>query len=1643
MERIIKNICKKALVFTMCVITFGSAIFSSLTYASASKLYNQLGTNTALGSPILNNNFTTEQWNKWEIEVWGIFLSNFCVPLIDDYKTAFTVQSEGSCGAGYKALQFGTGSDKSNGELIENLCNYAVRVQETSNTKIYVSYSYLQNNEILVAGNTPEAIQGENKLREATFQDLFMDTGETSSAIVSGDVSDVKSLYRDSMRFDVVTTLNYFGDAEYNIITYSGAFPTFWVKTNDGTYEKILDYTDPWDIQIGTLIVSKGASSDRAKEFHDTFDRLYKNNAPLRFDAFGNIITEGNKIVIPGAANKNLTVNGDINLLNSFVLNGLSETLKTEDLLYGLSQYETVALIGADPYMGGVPALSGKRTKIPEGSTYIYYDFDNEAVMSGVNGNFGKSLDNFLSRASLTNKTNPYNLKIEAVNILRNNIFNNVVSDGEWFSDVIAKNQLAASLISTYITPQVTPNVLTDITYLDGSKYPLFDSDPILVNVQMATSEDEESKATLVRRIYNFFYQCYLGKINETSYGNLSRSEISSALKGGSIVTGKDFKTYVLDGLNIEKVFNKLYSTDYKNSKLDWNKNNSINEKNLRTIVLYPTSSILKTVGNILNVEKDEDFALYCPYIYVTYLEFFGIVHSSDVLGNTNQTSQLKENLFNISFDPEDFDPGEHAGTPSKEELKGKVLDYSYLMLSPTEGRAYRTELVTTGISDWIYETYTRIVYGSSTKDGSAISTKSNSGFLHVFTYSENPLTSPFVEAYTDVALLFIVGLIVLMIILGLLRGKPFSWYIITAVVIINTVLLVPSTGELIPYFTSNLVQNLFTDKMTYWSISEAVSNSSLENDAVSQSGGLAGLSEEDAMQVVKLVKGLNINYLDRSLTVKRDISAKVTQKLGGGYTEIQSTPSARWLLPTVMRQYSQDNGGSDYVYLPLADLFDDMSNMYWYFNPVDTNLLTKKTSTSTQNGTAAKVEDLSAYYVNATGYYPDFNTLNSSSSVVTDIALTEYDDTDSNKIRDISYQASCYDDLRDPYKYIHTYSYIMQDVTIQGRGNIADYGNEFDDITEIYETYLLNAVTASGRTKFENKLNNIESVADQYTRTDRSSIYEDFAYLWATESPAHYFYQLLKDTFSAEGLNLGKLIGQLQGQIGVDAEGKDVRDSFMHATEKLSTGEEVSTGYTRDILDLQCLFANMVPYLYQVQISAGGLDAESGCLVDAEGKPLLIDELDLYEGQNANWLFRSNWALKIMESPEYNKPMKIKGYEGDKKVTYTISNPILAECYPENRPMIYSEAQMHSYGLTEDDLNVVELKCIKANKDTCNKWTMLINYAGTSNITPEVLIRQMALDATLTFNETFSPSGIFNSAFAMYPQTVDLRNISFDSVMKMVMLNVSKDTSYIYGNTMATLVDTTDIFTASLLLIVAMLCAYVIPFIRMVLMALIFYLGFMAAVRAVVANNKYKAKVACGQFISNLIFLAITFAFYFIFYLLINITSSEDILFMSRAQLTPGNPVWSLIIVLLACIGYIVAMTKMVNFCWKNYRDMGAEMYGMMMHAATEKVKSGIGGIRADLGKKADADAAAARANAKTGTKAGNANGQDIDTNGNITVNSSNEESKGNKSTNKKAKSGKKTRESTYNDKAANIKSADIELADDIDSKIKKGAAK
>ena len=1499
----------------MCVITILTAVIVSVPKVHATPgASGSLGTNSALGSPVLNNNFVADSWNKWEMETWGIYLSNFAVPLVDDYESAFSLNTtRGSKGSGLKALEFGSGNDPSNNKTLENLLTLAIGYQnQTSLQPIYVKFTPIEDNGFSIKKEEP--IAGED-LRIATFKDLFLQSDKptsgvdnTSWSVFEGDASGWFNWGSSQM----------VAESYYLVGMREGYLPTFYVK-NGSQFIEVLDYTDAWDLQIVTALLNKAATTDLDTEFYEALNDLWSNNQQIGFDAFGNIVAShrgSNKIVIPASANQHLTVDKGINILNSVIFNGQDSSLSRDKMVDRARQLDFTLLNLSQRWgawssttlengykVGGYPAFGSKESsKLANGVVIPYFDFDTVVAQSKINGDsrtYGEMLMELMDQ-SIDNSS--YSLKIEATN-QENYKFDRAEDDAE---SALKNMVMAASMIPNITSKSGDSKIIKHLTEPSGNEIQIFDG-PVLIPVQLETNDDEYSNEVISRRLTNFMYEAYTGKINDTTIGKIDRSKISGWLRDMDS-KGGDLGEVYQDSLY--RYFQAV-NTDYKNKgyKADDSKTvfklggtqNAINNST-RFVLAYPASSTMRSVSNTLGLRDGTEFSAMSTLIYSSYLEWYGVNTSTVIGGNSAvQSSNFNELLFDNS-PAMNFDITNLAGVKSKEQKEAEMREFGYLVLSPGEdGRQYRRNIAISGISDFIYEQYNRITYGKASEYYSGVSTKGGSGFLATRSINDNFFTGWFMDIYVDVVVWVIMLSIIIIILVGLIKRKKTTWFVIAIAAIVNLTLLLPSIGNITPYITNRVVNRMFDSNMTTWSVSEQIANAQVEKKAATE-------DDQGLAAIVNMVKNV---MLDRSLVIRRDISAKVTTKLEGSYEDIQSMQSARWMLPMLIGQFtaSDEDKQYDYVNIPLGDLLDDMSNMYWYYNPdyavhVDT-INANDTNINKKGGHVTLASRVSNYY---TGYT---NTANKTSH-------------NSIKFRSSAYDRIDYDEMT------HTYSYLMKS-TSGLAPLLTNVGNSLDNYTgtETWQNYIDRVASQVSSTTWSDALESVENVADQYVRFDRNTVDPIYGYLWATEGPQHYFYNVVQDTFEPS-LSLGALIGQLQGQYTTDSvTGDETRQNFMYA----DTTNGKATGFTKDVLDLQELFTNTIPYLYQMSIVAGGFDGESGLLGDQK-----ITGLSYYNGMNASWLFRSNWAIKLMENKDLTASTKVRDSSGTE---YEVLNPMLPDQYPSYRPMVFSEAQKEAYQLHDSDLSLIELKAIKVNKDIVRKWTTLVNQAGTSGITKEILLRQMALDATFTFNEEFSPYAIFNTKFIMYPQSLDLRSLSFDAIMKMMVINVTGDASYMYGDTMRGIIENSSIITSIGLLLAALISASIIPFIREVMLALMFYLTFLAMIKSLTADAKYQRKLTGGAVISNLLFLVITLAYYGAFSLMLTMTNKDEVLSVGISGVKTGNPGWTFLIIILLGILYIMIAYKLAKTIIQNRGDMGFELYATVIGGTLSSISN------------------------------------------------------------------------------------------------------
>lgn len=1597
----------KCLILT--ILIFVMSIMNNLNIYAAQGVYSSdLGTNAALGSPLLNDSFETEDWNPYEMVVFGIFLSNFCVNWGEDnYETAFSTNANtGLRGKGYTSLVFGTGSDSIGTKALQSMLTYVIDAQKKDRHQIYAKYKYSENT---VSATATETVT--DSYTEATGKDLMlyynsdieMFHGSEYYTIIQAD----PNLYA-SASGDILKNLHLIA-ATPDKVPYNGLYYPYSSKNNDvelyikgasGEFVKIFDSSDGWDNQQYTNYVIQGWLGGTKRNDTEWFKSIVSSD--LYMDCFGNICCDTNEIqgaiLFPAACNQYLTQNKSHNYVTIGTVNDFYTKASASDIL-NYSKFEDEGL--------GSFSASGETGRLDVGERIVGFDTNsfigdyinrNGAMRGGaeeddevIDQQWGQALLKLIQ--SDINSDNSTSAPITSF-FVTGDLTENVAwwsSSDTPISAFWSNAEKVVALRHLTDLVETEPKRLTKIWTPDG-ELSIFGNPVYLATHDMGSWVSFWSLSYMIsnadnlwRTMTNNMFQYLDGTQGVGKNSNVSElmSPAEYQAKLQSLSSPRDVAellyldtargTDVYSPLVRNAVYNataytmtdeKTIEGEHTAYKVDLD---SFAQGLSRVVKLYPRSSTMNEVLNDFTAKEGTNFDYLTPYIYTTYLQWYGIVGTDG--------EELNDAIYQASADILNTDANDLFGNIflTEEEKKSYVLDYTYLLLNPTSEQAieYKKTLSQTTFAGLLYDMYksvaNKVDYSS---DG-----VSYSGFLNIPSLSENWLTSWLVQGYVQV----VVGLIgifaVCIIVFAVITRKKLVWVIISLGTVVTVFLVLPSLGDTTPYICSQIVQTAFENNLDYWAIAESASNLSNEaqsKQTVSQSGDSA-----EELLVTNLKNRLSTVITDNTLMIKNDISKKVNSNIDDIGTDIQRLASARWLLPILMQQYSSEEEDSNYLYTSLQSMYNDMQNLYWYYNP------TAKISSRALNST------LNTIVATADSEYGSSPTILSKSK---EMVYSKYIDVNQG----VNGTHSNLDYANDSQNY-----FLSLTRTI-GNENMTHAGYYLVDFERLGFSGLGLDIENLDRERLRDAEAEMEKLASNYESSSGS--YQCYGYLWTTMNPGYYFYMLVRDTcsglvFESDSIirtandstdisptSLTSLVSNLQGtvleyvDVSEEHDGSGLtlvsdlpddtvyskddiiykRDSFMHAN-----------GYIRDFLDMEELFTNVIPYLYDMyNVAAGDYeDKETGLMLYTVPKYTVIDNkvtedlstkyqalfqpdelmenYTLYEDNKRSWFWRSNWVIKLVESRDLTRETKVSGRDADgNKTTYALAgSPLDPRSYPAERPMVFSEAQMHYQNLTEADLTVPELKILKVNEAVEKRWTYLLNYVNADSVTEETFYRQMAVDAMLEFNKEFDTSRMFNASMALYPQTLDLRNLSFDSVIKLLMISTTKNTAYMGTDAIEAVINQGNTFTTYTLLFCAYTCNVVVPAVRDIFLGLVFYLLIWIVATNIFSAMVTKRNILLGYLITNGLFAGINILYFYVFRLLIQMSSIDTVLtteIVNAVNVSPGIVFFILCIAGLLNIAATIALGVLV---FKNRKDMGFAKFMYIGQNLTTKLSDGFTG--------------------------------------------------------------------------------------------------
>ena len=1579
----IKNIDRaKAKIASIFLI--GANIFNLITpmRVQAVDFSSQLSSNEALGSPLLNEStWEDADWNPWETVAFGVFLSNFPIPFVDDYQSSFQDNGSGSKGVGLNALKYGSGNDSQANKVLGNLLSLAITDQSQQLSNLKVRYHKIDN-------HFNDSLQGEiaDDGTDAKLKDMFVSIG-------SGE---------DNAPHINRTTVNKSSGSVRSMEYYSFddmVLPEFYVVSSNKPVQ-VLDFRDSYDAQMFSLNLVRAANSKYGSDIMSGLESMM--DSPLGMDVYGNICIQSNGknvIVLPASANQHLTKEKQYNLLTSSMMIG-SYVSKTGDnlILNGITDrrepFKVISSSGGSLYYTSTDGDDlGKVIMYSDTDTPLYQlikskvtadksftDVLNEYVSDRKSFGFntGDEIYNLVNADSIENKIGvPFKIEVigtEGDVSWLDKTLNKLSSAGSTNSNEITDTVKATNLIANLFPTSPTTNILNSMFTLSGPATLFGSSDKQYTGIGARS----DNGVMVYGRYTNYALKYLNTKVvknisgtSSTNWGVPSQAEFISRVRGASApdevaqavysnispVTGDAlsddmpmsglFKHWIVNESGYSKgskysdskITNLKASDTYSGSGVFDFVNNFQNATDVqgigemqdnfyRTAALYGFNSSAITASNVLNAVEGTEFASYTPMIYLSYLQFYGV---------KDKSSLFNPDIFNgdiMARKGADISKGAVLTPEAKKEL---MENYMFNLLDPDSGAEYRTKLVNNFMTEFLYDNYKKIVYGD-TDDyiASSISSSGDEGFLRVNTINENMFIGGLAKAYVKNFLVIFALLLLVSFVMTLFSGHGILRIIGVTISFGVLMALSPTLLDITPAICNRFVQDLFADNMTYWAVAE-----SIDSDRIDMT-----TDTKNDKEVNTFIRMLNLSQYDKTIMIKNDISKKVVETIPGvDMANIQRMRTTRWLFPMLMRQISANNGSADYVSVPLVDQYRNMHNLYWLYRSNDKIKLDLSNNTTYS---AKLANDLGVGIVSGVSNSADILDLAGKQSVFGGYTSTkgESGKLDYHAINRFNGEET--DNL-------HTSFYLMNFGTKLTVPNPSDFSEVASGIQETglnrtnwnkYASYIVtNGASSLGF------MSNLASITNDDILPNlgkynsyNEPVYNYYGFLWMTENPMPYFYINVKDTFNSD-MSLGKLVYELQGYNSdiLNDDGTVKVSKARHTFMRDDTNGEI-----RDFMDMEEFFTNVLPYMYNVQILAGGDGNNNGAFGDAE----IGNVYPYYAKNKKSWLFRSNWVTKIEEGDAYNKKDRI-GYIGSdgKKAFAEITGSLHPSNYSKYRPMIFSESQMVEAGLDKGDLSYTENQILKFNKDVEKEWTLLINYANSKGMKADTIYRQMALSATLKFSKYFSTSSAIASR-TLYPNTLDLRNMSFDAVMKLVYMAATKNASVIYKDTMQVVIENGDIFGGIMLLLDAIMCSKLIPIVRDFGLAFVTLLLIFKVILDVILQQNSKNKYMLGALLIYIKCAIFTLMFYLVFKFIMIASSPNQVLSSSGLTSEGHNAWWYNLIIFFGCLGYTFLLANnIIRFTWINRKDMGLEASLNSLGVIASGISGGFSGISNAIG--------------------------------------------------------------------------------------------
>lgn len=908
------------------------------------------------------------------------------------------------------------------------------------------------------------------------------------------------------------------------------------------------------------------------------------------------------------------------------------------------------------------------------------------------------------------------------------------------------------------------------------------------------------------------------------------------------------------------------------------------------------------------------------------------------------------------------------------QEDKKNIITALATLLNPKASFGYVTSLLNQRTSELTLSWHYGLLGLNNNIDNSVLSGNigysGSNGYLTVPELENISWTNSILENFDTLLIVALVIISAIMAVYILLSMRSIQRAILNIFVFGFCLFLVPALLSNTIILANKVSNSFVSGRFQYWVIAQQQAFIKELNEASEQDNAQEYLSKaatelaafatgESTVATVQWMSPKKDNYVGQILGVLEDNGDAESNKVIANKA-IFST--IKRIGTTMLSGQKYTDGDAGYIYRSYSDIsmYAKMNNkaLAWKIdNDKDVNSLNYFDTNSYAKGALGNDEDLQKRYSLNSGY-PILDKINEVEQNNTQIAIDKNtggsDQSGTNTTVSSTSPSTAGDstpseeggtvveDKQTRYRLITTSETVNKAITQSiKRVNI--------DSTNV-EDYTIGDYAYGFAINYSDKDFRPVKMANIYKKDDSEKYSLDklaeYQFLLYTESPFYYMF----NNFSDKG-TMTDTDGAFKSYV--------LGDGNITSTDVVNSKGKAAVV---DYMDFESFFKYVLPYMRQACDVVTDYDRLYGMnvyktITDVKGDLAVLKDNEKYKDElqkiwhnemvSRLWNMYSPW-VDTMEECDYAKAEKFTTLVNGVQIKATVQDPLNPASYKKmkyvdgkwyGREMVFGEEQMLKAGLKYNQLSSVEKKIYNVLDKSTSDIYLLLNYYTYDN---QVLTTSAAMSVLFNFNREFSQNKVLGESKKLYPQSYALSNFSYDSYLRMSMINAT-GMSLIGGGGVenqgvyATIVSKTNGFVGLIMCLNDILSVFMLTNLKIFFVVALLVLGILSVVCCItVEEYKIIQTFKDSVIIPCFKFLLLTVVHAFVASILMGTTPTNIITGVNTSS-NISDPVGVLLALLVVHIILVILYVKLAVKMVSNIISMGVSVVGGVAGAVAQ----------------------------------------------------------------------------------------------------------